>query len=337
MSTSPSWEPQHFITTCFLPSLAPLGLRPEQSSLVAGDVQTRLHATLHHWHTPAIRDPLLELARELAAFYEPLEASWDARLLVATAVRNSLLEELSAAYPVNPVLRMANPNQLDDVMPMITGEAIRYFAALPLDDLARELPPPPADPFAHLPTLYPRAWHTLTVLARMSGTKERISLPSAPPITIPASGSAGRVKEGSKETRILVVESGFDPGFDTSLVRLLTLMQEGRVRSFYVDSFKELSRLPDKVLHVIEITLGLGVPFATMNYYIAPTSVARRADLIRPAHFERETAEKLTRHTTGASQRHTQALRAAHQGFAPETLTPAEFERRLKTRGTGSL
>jgi hypothetical protein len=291
---------QAYMQDVLTPQLRQLRLSPEQIEIVTEDVRARIEATIWHLNTD-IGAPLLEIVRELAAWYAP-HAPLRIKQIVATAIRNSVLEDVGAQHPVNEALRGCSyaHKHLDDLMPTMTGDAIRHFTRIP--SVGR----PSADPFGHLPEQFPRAWRAFSTLASMRGTKSRVRMPTnAPPVSRLLVEEEPR---GDPHALMVVVESGFNPAIGPDLAYTLNAMLDGNIGVFFSDSFKEISRLPDKVLHVIEYVLAAEGSFVTYNYLITPEEVARRVDLVRPAHTVNDVRMKAKQVSGGASKLHAQVL-----------------------------
>lgn len=67
----------------------------------------------------------------------------------------------------------------------------------------------------------------------------------------------------------------------------------GEISTFYVDSFKRLSRNFEKILHVLQIVLQSGKAFVTCNYYISNDRIEKRSKILRAAHTEKEMFDNL--------------------------------------------
>lgn len=313
------------------PSLAPLRLRTDQEAIVVDDIAHRLQSLFANWHNTALRMPLLELTRELAAFYTPTDAPCAVRQIVATAVRNSVLEDVGAMYPVDARLSSPSSQELDTHMPTITGTAIRFWAAQPFRDvLSAHTTVPSIDPFAALPKRYPRAWHILHTLAMLQTPSRAVQMPRAQVPILPAPVTIGNPGSGK-----IMTESGFNPHFLPALYADLVGMRDTPGRVFFVDSFKELSRLPDKVCHVLEWVIAQQCSFVTTNYYITPQIVARRTRVLRPSHYSDDTLIKLQQPHTDTIAPHREFLHAYAIDYA--RLLWEEDERRARQRDHQAL
>jgi hypothetical protein len=55
---------------------------------------------------------------------------------------------------------------------------------------------------------------------------------------------------------VSVVLSGIDPSYDQQLVTILNYIKEGDLLYFFADSFKGITRNPDKLFRIIDFVLG---------------------------------------------------------------------------------
>lgn len=289
-----------YIRQRLLPQLGGLGLTAVQQKLVCEDVERRLVSLLSHWYDPAFRDTLLVLGAEEGEFFEPRTAPPNIRALVVVAIRNSLLEELNTTSPYKSVFKTNRHALADSRVPAFTSAAIEYFQAADLDaisvpQLDRN------DPFGVLPGRYPHAWYALSMIAPSRPIESEIEPIGAPPPKLSPSLRLEGSSAGS------VVQSGIDPRFDAQLLAHLSAIARGELDLFFSDSFKTISRHPEKVLHVIDFVLAHGAAVVTHNYYLSASCVARRIPLIRPFHNASEMTAKLS-NTVGLTARHKLAL-----------------------------
>jgi hypothetical protein len=134
-----------YVKSLLAPQLRSLGLSPQQVGVVIGEVRERLQSLHFHWNDVPFRQALLVLGTEEASFWEPQSASLDFRSLVVVAIRNSLITDLNASRAYTKALRSRRELLPDRRMPLITGEAIRYFHAA---DQSGSCPQPKNDAFA---------------------------------------------------------------------------------------------------------------------------------------------------------------------------------------------
>jgi hypothetical protein len=298
----------HYLEGRLAPQLKDRGLSTPQVAPLLEDVRDRLTSVLSRWNDEAFRRPVLQTGIEEAWFYEPASVELEARALVVVAVRNSLVGDLNADTPATPGLRHSLP---DAEMPAITGGAIRYFSEIDLVALAECLSPPQNDVFGPLPAQYPTAWNAISHLARLTGLEASFDPVSAPPpeLALPSeSDLPPRVTE--------VVMSGMHPDIDYPLGRILGAIRDGLTDLFFVDSFKYLTRHPRKLYQVLEFILCWEGTFVTHNYCLKNGYVARRRQLLRPAHTTGEVFEKLKFRRRGTTRTHSSTLRVVRQSMS---------------------
>jgi hypothetical protein len=263
--------------------LGAFGLTDDQVAAVTRDVQRRLASLLSRWNDSEFRRTLLVIGEEEASVYEPRSASLETRCLVVVAVRNSLLEDLGSTPEAAQHLGLLGPVLPDRSMPAITGAAIEYFAGLDLNELAPTMDAPtgPGDPFGHLPTRYPAAWRAPAEIARLTEGESRYPPVVAQPPVIDVGRPIpdGWRPDGSRSQ----VLSGLEPAVEPRLQKILRLVKNQVVSVFFADSFKMITRNPDKLCRVMGFALLHGRPVVTHNYFLANGCVARRDPLLRPA------------------------------------------------------
>ena len=101
-------------------------------------------------------------------------------------------------------------------------------------------------------------------------------------------------------------KDGFDETVEPLLAERINYSVTNGV-TFFVDSFKFLSRNPKLLLSVIEELLAKGTTFATCNYYLTNGHVERRKNVIKAAHNEKEFRKHLT-NLNGISPSHRKIL-----------------------------
>lgn len=67
----------------------------------------------------------------------------------------------------------------------------------------------------------------------------------------------------------------------------------GEMPYIYFDSFKMLSRNPDKVMKFLEFILQRDKAFVTRNYYITNGYIEKRVPILQAAHSFREAERKI--------------------------------------------
>jgi hypothetical protein len=271
-----------YLDTILTPQLEHMGVQsfPGAIEAVTMDIRRRLQSVLSRWHDVPTRKTLLFLGREEGAFYEPRSASLEVRAFVVVTVRNSLLEDLGipgASLIGADVPEAEKPMQEADVRP-ITGAAIRYWQTIDLQGL-HVLPPAAADdPFGHLRKDAPHAWHVLSSLANARERTVTFAPCQAPHPSLPKA-----MVEHDPEERSVVL-SGITPEFDTLMVSSLRAIRNGRLRYWYSDSWKWLTRHPGKLYRALNFALAHGGTVVTQNYLLTATMACARRGFTRPAH-----------------------------------------------------
>jgi hypothetical protein len=256
-----------------------------------------------HWSDNAFRRTILTIGYEEATFYEPRNADLDIRALVVVALRNSLLEDLAASRATTESLGLAEPVLTDSEIPSVTSAAIEHFRDAPTRATAALENPTRTDVFGTLRKAYPHAWHVLSQIANSSDLEcNFVASPAATPRAIWESNT-----EEPSESLVTVVSSGMDPSFDEGLVTFLNYVKEGEVPYFFTDSFKGITRNPDKLFRIIDFVLGHDAAVVTHNYLLTPTYASRRAKMLRPFHFTSEMQTKLS-DQSGLCQKHKNVL-----------------------------
>src|SRR6185437_7426627 len=101
-------------------------------------------------------------------------------------------------------------------------------------------------------------------------------LAEPPPLPI---GRPAELALGSREgPRIL---SGMAEQIEPELQRMLRLVRTGLYPGIFSDSFKMITRNPQKLFAVMEFVLANGRAVVTHNYYVRNGYVARRTPLVR--------------------------------------------------------
>lgn len=274
-----------------IPHLGTRGLDDAQIQMVADDVRRRLASLLGRWSEQRFRETVLLLGKAEATFYEPEDVDLLVRSLVVVAVRNSRLEDLSSTPEAARHLGLSHAVLPDADLPMLTREAARYFAEVDLAAASARvgIPPPADDVFGKLPTRFPVAWRALAELAALPcGDATYAPLPARPPAL-----RLGRPVEARLSTMAGAhIVSGMERGIEPELQRLLRLVKTGLFPGLFADSFKMITRDPEKLFAVIEFVLGHGRAVVTHNYYLRNGYVARRTPLLRPAHTLQEAQAK---------------------------------------------
>jgi hypothetical protein len=234
-----------------------------------------LESVLGNWADVAFRKTLLLLGIEESTFYAPAEVPLEVRAMVVVAIRNSMIENLSATRPFVPALRRFAEPMPDALVPNITRKAILFFAPQPHSEtgwgvgrLKRK------DVFREIANDFPESWKRLHALAVADGQEVQIS-------GCGTVGLGGRISKG-QETEACV--SGYMPEFTSEEARIFREASSEPGKVFFTHSFKWFTRNPSKLLRGMETMIGAGGAFITSNYYVSQGYCARRVPLMRPAH-----------------------------------------------------
>jgi hypothetical protein len=284
------------------PQLASRGLNLKQRELVLWDIRERLISVMSNWTDESFRKTVLLLGLENATFYEPCEVDIEIRALVAVAVRNSMLEDLTATHPYKHEFASIAGCMPDSYIPEITRSAAVFFAEGWRRKPDWMVGTARADVFRLLAAKYSLTWQRLTQLATLPEQEQLIQAEAV--VQRPAALPGGPIKPAP----VWATLSGYSPVIDPSLARILKGIVSGDTPFFYSPCFKTVTRNPEKLLYVIETTLRASKSFITLNYLIEPGYISRRSPLLPPLHFESEFAYKLTDHV-GLTQKHRQVLR----------------------------
>ena len=223
------------------------GLDLTATTLITDDVINRLLSIVSRYEMyRAFRDPLLLTVAEQAVDWTPRWVSGDVRALIALCVRNSLVEDYhtTAGGQRAPISNKA--------IRRIIHDALRFFGRIDKAALSTGLQVNPVtNVYGSLSEQFPLAWRVLSVLAllpvgQIEGRFEvmRGTKPQAFPFWTP---TLLRVK-----TTASVVVSGMDAEFEPELVKYLYDIWWQKVPFYFTDSFKTISRRPEKLLAVVD-------------------------------------------------------------------------------------
>jgi hypothetical protein len=297
---------EDYLNQVLSPQLGACGLNLKQRELVSWDIRERLISVMGNWKDESFREAVLLLGLEDAAFYEPGDVDIEIRALVSVAVRNSMLEDLTATYPYKREFASIAECLPDSYVPEITRSAAIFFAEGWRRQPDWMVDTPRMDIFRLLAAKYPLTWQRLTQLATSSEQEHFLQGETVVqrPVTLPG-GSAARATTWA-------IVSGYSPVIDPALASILNGIVSGDTPYFYSPCFKTVTRNPEKLLYIIETILCAHKSFVTLNYLIEPAYISRRAPLLPPLHLKSELAYKLTDHT-GLTQKHRQVLQGVSE------------------------
>jgi hypothetical protein len=192
----------------------------------------------------------------------------------------------------------------DENICSITQEAIVYWQQINLDRLSLPAPSSAQDPFGDLQRDFPHAWHVLSRLAQAK--TPTISFPACqaplPELPVPSLGI-----DKSRQTQ---VQSGISPHFDSQLVKFLHAIQDAEIDLLFTDSWKMLTRHPQKLFRTLDFVLAHQGSVVTHNYLLTATMACTRQGLLRPAHRVPSVMTKF-QNQAGLSTTHRKALEVA--------------------------
>jgi hypothetical protein len=302
---------ESYLRTLLRPQLSALGVNGKQQNLVCDDIHTRLSSLLGNWDDVMFRHTALLLGTEDATFYQPASVDLEIRALIVVGIRNSMLEDLSADHPFVEAFVPIARCLPDSFVPVITSEAVAYFASAYREQGGWNLSVPKAssDVFRSLSKQFPESWRRLEILANSDLSEHNFTAQADKQFQQPLlDEEAGR---GGAKTTVL---SGYAPDIDPDLRRILDLIRAGEGEFFFTSTFKWLTRNPQKLLRVIESLLSWNRSYVTSNYLIGRDYCAKRQPLIRPPHTVVEMTGNLT-NEVGMVERHRQCLRLVRQQF----------------------
>lgn len=269
---------ESYLNNILTPKISSCRISPENIELIISDIRKRLNSIINHWKDNEFKRSLLITGIEEGNFYKPV-INLEKRALVVLGVRNSLLEDFHSTDKKS--LRNFNLDRplISDVeMKEITQQAIIFFNDVNISKLSEELPLINNDPYVQLKEKYPYAWRAFNYLGYLSQIDHHYS-------SLPSVDRVALRRDLLLEENIRTdVQSGMDPSMSPNLIEILNAIVQGEIKVFHVDSFKALTRNPDKLFNVIEIVLKSGAAFVTSNFYLRDGYVARRKKFIKPGH-----------------------------------------------------
>ena len=234
---------ESYFRSLLRPQLEILGLSSKQQLLGGEDVNARLNSLMGNWDDVVFRRTALLLGTEEATFYQPASVDLDIRALVVVAVRNSILEDLSADRPFTKAFIPVAHCLPDSIVPMITSQAMAFFASAYREQGGWNLSSAKGDSdlFRSLSKCFPESWRRLEILANSSLPEH--DLPNEAdkqfqPPPLEEEATTGRAKA---KTTVL---SGYAPNIDPELRQMLELIKDGKIEFFFTSTFKFLTRNP---------------------------------------------------------------------------------------------
>lgn len=293
-----------YIEECLIPRLKLFGLNTNMIFIVSNDIKNRLSAIIGRWDEIYFRQTLLLTGLEEGNFYQP-SAKLEIKSMVVVGVRNSLLEDLASTKEAAMKLGADDRIISDENIRTITSDAIKFFSKVNLSLLSRENLHKEDSLYYQLQNKYPVAWAALSVVDKMVGNEAKY-MPSENKNISSLTESDFSIDNINLIDSVVL--SGMDPIIDTRMLSTLRAIENREIEVFFSDSFKLVTRHPDKLFKIINFVLGHGASFVTFNYYLSNGYVSRRRHLLKPAHTDIEMRYKLTK-LMGVEKKHKQALK----------------------------
>lgn len=244
---------REYLNASLRPLLQKLGVVSAGRELICEDVRQRLESILGNWSDVTFRNTALLLGMEEATFYEPAVVPIEMRAAVVVAVRNSMIEDLSAAKPFVPALRRFAECMPDSFVPRITREAVLFFwEKVPRTKRGWGVSPPRRkDVFRELAQEFPQSWQRLQALAFAEGQEVRMS--GCSDVTEP---EQERPRLRAQETEACL--SGYMPELTPEEAEIFARVSSEPGMMFFTHSFKWFTRNPSKLLRGIETVVSAG-------------------------------------------------------------------------------
>ncbi|MEK4297782.1 hypothetical protein [Paenibacillus sp. FSL R5-0914] len=275
-----------YLENHFEPMLAQFAVNDETIFKVSSDVHSRLSSILHRWNDSSFRSTILLHGVEEAFYYEP-QGEIEIKALITVAIRNSLLEDIASTNEAAMKFGLRRPVISDEQIKYITSNAIVFFNKQNFESTSYEIESIESDPFGHLSTRFPLAWYVMHKLSQCSNYIT-FEVPNELKIT------HSLLEKQSESKKFVQVQSGMDPFIDQTLSEILHKIKNGEQPFFFCDSFKMITRHPEKLYRIIEEVLNAKAPIVTFNYYISNGYVARRSQFLKVAHSEKDLKYKFT-------------------------------------------
>lgn len=275
-----------YLRNYFEPMLAQFTANEETIFNVSSDVHSRLSSILNRWNDNSFRSTILLHGVEEASYYEP-KGDIDIKALIVVAIRNSLLEDIASTNDAAKKFGLKRPVISDEQIKHITSSAIIFFNKQNFESAEYEIDSIENDPFRDLSTKFPLAWY---VMHKLSQCTNYITFEL--PIELKTTHSL--IKEQGSSKVLIEVQSGMDPNIDQTLSDILHKIKNGEQTFFFSDSFKMITRHPEKLYRVIEEVLNAKAQIVTFNYYISNGYIARRSQFLKVAHSEKDLKSKFT-------------------------------------------
>lgn len=273
-----------YLENYFEPTLAQFTVNDETILKVSSDIHSRLSSILNRWNNSSFRSTILLHGIEEAYYYEP-QGDIEIKSLIVVAIRNSLLEDLASTNEAAIKYGLRRPIISDEQIKHITSNAIIFFTSQNFESSKYDPDIIKNDPFIELPTKFPLAWYVMHKLSQCNNY-----LTFETPKELKTTTNPIEVKSSS---RVLIeIQSGMDLNLNHTLSEILTSIKDGKQPFFFSDSFKMITRHPEKLFRVIEEVLKSNAPIVTFNYYISIGYVSKRRPFLKVSHSEKDLKSK---------------------------------------------
>lgn len=291
-----------YIDSVLLPRLRIYSLNENTVKIVSTDIYSRLASIIARWDDVVFRHTILTIGKEEATFYSP-DADIDIKALVVCCVRNSLIEDLCSTDAAAIKYGYSQRPIPDTDIIYFTKEAIEYFSKSVLSGYDSSILGDD-DPFFPLKELYPLAWEAIRQLGHLETQYIRYS-----PINFRKGNPENLLGNSHGKLLPAIVESGMEPTLDPSFQSALRNLIHSPA-GINSDSFKSLTRHPDKLFRIIEIILLTKSQLVMTNYLITVCAVGKRVPLLKPGQRTGEMMSNM-RNCDGLSRQHEVAKRNA--------------------------
>lgn len=301
---------ENYFNTILYPRFKEYGLNEETIDKVGIDIRTRLYSLLYNWSNIEIRRTLLVTCIEEAYFYEP-PRHIEVRCLVLLAIRNSLLEDLASTNEAAKLLGLRKTVIPEQDIRKFTSDAINYFSNIDIIEISKSIKKIENDIYGSLIHSYPAAWGILRELGNIVFQNKKYTILTDVRNTNIQSDvklttvDIEEIDQHFKKTTVVL--SGMDPNIDPYLSDVLKAISKG-YPFFFTDSFKSLTRNPEKLFRIMELVLTSNASFVSCNFYLSRDYVSYRSVFLRPMHSEKELLEKL-KNKNGLTKTHLNALK----------------------------
>ena len=276
------------------------GLDNECIKIVHADIEKRFENIMSLWENTNDRRSYLEVSREEAVNYEPKNEKLSIRMLINSAIRNSILEDLSTEFPYTQEFQNHNFCISDQIIRKINIASIKYFSnkELPNHDIC--------DTF-----FIPKVTHPITYQAMLQLSNITKDSTSYEPVTNEQLSNIENKYSFLDELKNIHSTnfiSGYDPTLDDNLKSAIYHIRENK-GTFFTPYFKLLTRNIVKLYDIFELILSSDGEIVTLNYLIKNGFVCKREKLLKVAHTTSD-CEQQMKIKKGLCKEHRKALKS---------------------------